>query len=41
MAERHDLKCDMQFNTRVTAPNSTKNNLWTVHTDKGEDVTAA
>ena len=42
VAERHDLKRDMQFNTRVTgAEFDEKNNLWTVHTDKGEDVTAA
>src|SRR3954452_9911942 len=41
VAKRHDLKRDMQFNTRVTgAEFDEKNNLWTVHTDKGEDVTA-
>ena len=41
VAKRHDLKRDMQFNTRVTgAEFDEKTNLWTVHTDKGEDVTA-
>ena len=38
MAERHDLKRDIQFNTRVTgAEFDEATNLWTVHTDKGED----
>ncbi|HEY0423636.1 MAG TPA: NAD(P)/FAD-dependent oxidoreductase, partial [Rhodopila sp.] len=41
VAKRHDLKRDMQFNTRVTgAEFDETSNLWTVHTDKGEDVTA-
>ncbi len=41
VAKRHDLKRDMQFNTRVTgAEFDGTTNLWTVHTDKGEDVTA-
>jgi cation diffusion facilitator CzcD-associated flavoprotein CzcO len=41
VAKRHDLKRDMQFNTRVTAGEFDKEtNLWTVHTDKGEPVTA-
>ena len=41
VAKRHDLKRDMQFNTRVTgAEFDESTNLWTVHTDKGEDVTA-
>ena len=40
VAKRHDLKRDMQFNTRVTsAEYDEKTSLWTVHTDKGEDVT--
>ena len=40
VAKRHDLKRDMQFNTRVTgAEFDETTNLWTVHTDKGEDVT--
>ncbi len=41
VAKRHDLKRDMQFNTRVTAGEfDEETNLWTVHTDKGEPVTA-
>jgi cation diffusion facilitator CzcD-associated flavoprotein CzcO len=41
VAKRHDLKRDMQFNTRVTgAEFDEATNLWTVHTDKGEEVTA-
>src|SRR4051794_22455103 len=41
VAERHDLKRDMQFNTRVTGAEFDESaNLWTVHTDKGEQVTA-
>src|SRR6476659_10514833 len=41
VAQRHDLKRDMQFNTRVTgAEFDESTNLWVVHTDKGEDVTA-
>ncbi len=41
VAKRHDLKRDMQFNTRVTgAEFDERTNLWTVHTDKGEEVTA-
>jgi cation diffusion facilitator CzcD-associated flavoprotein CzcO len=41
VADRHDLKRDMQFNTRVTgAEFDEENSLWTVHTDKGETVTA-
>ncbi len=41
VAKRHDLKRDMQFNTRVTAGEFDEaTNLWTVHTDKGEPVTA-
>ena len=41
VAKRHDLKRDMQFNTRVTgAEFDESTNLWTVHTDKGEEVTA-
>ena len=41
VAKRHDLKRDMQFSTRVTgAEFDEKTNLWTVHTDKGEAVTA-
>jgi cation diffusion facilitator CzcD-associated flavoprotein CzcO len=41
VAKRHDLKRDMQFNTRVTSGEfDEKTNLWTVHTDKGETVTA-
>src|SRR5689334_6060923 len=41
VARRHDLKRDMQFNTRVAgAEFDETTNLWTVHTDKGEAVTA-
>ncbi|PON10553.1 cyclohexanone monooxygenase, partial [Candidatus Entotheonella serta] len=41
VAERHDLKRDMQFNTRVTgAEFDEQQNQWTIHTDGGETVTA-
>src|SRR5215510_14802295 len=41
VAKRHDLKRDIQFNTSVTdAEFDETTNLWTVHTDKGEEVTA-
>ena len=41
VAKRHDLKRDIQFNTRVTgAEFDETTNLWTVRTDKGEEVTA-
>ena len=41
VAKRHDLKRNMQFNTKVTSAEfDEKTNLWTVHTDKGEAVTA-
>jgi cation diffusion facilitator CzcD-associated flavoprotein CzcO len=41
VAKRHDLKRDIQFNTRVTgAEFDETNNLWTVHTDKGDTITA-
>ena len=41
VAKRHDLKRDIQFNTRVTSAEfNEKTNLWTVHTDKGDPVTA-
>jgi cation diffusion facilitator CzcD-associated flavoprotein CzcO len=41
VAQCHDLKRDMQFNTRVTsAAFDESTNLWRVWTDKGEDVTA-
>lgn len=41
VAKRHDLKRDMQFNTRVIGGEfDEQTKLWTVHTDKGEDVTA-
>ena len=39
MAQRHDLKRDMQFSTRVTgAEFDEAAKLWTVRTDKGEAV---
>ena len=41
VAQRHDLKRDMQFNTRVTSAEFDEStNLWRVYTDKGEGVTA-
>jgi len=41
VAQRHDLKRDMQFNTRVTSAEFDETtNLWTVRTDTGADVTA-
>src|SRR5215475_4363908 len=41
VATRHDLKRDIQFNTRVTgAEFDETTDLWTVHTDKGDQVTA-
>ena len=41
VAKRHDLKRNMQFGTRVTgAEYDENNNLWRVHTDKGDNVTA-
>ena len=41
VAKRHDLKRDIQFNTRVTgAEFDDATNLWTVRTDIGDKVTA-
>jgi cation diffusion facilitator CzcD-associated flavoprotein CzcO len=41
VAKRHDLKRDIQFNTRVAgAEFDEANNLWTVRTDKGDTITA-
>jgi cation diffusion facilitator CzcD-associated flavoprotein CzcO len=41
VAARHDLKRDMQFNTRVTGADfDEKTNLWAVRTDKGDSVSA-
>ena len=41
VARRHDLKRDIQFSTRVTgAEFNEATNEWSVHTDKGETVTA-
>ena len=41
IAKRHDLKRDIQFSTKVTgAEFDEKTNLWTVHTDKGDPITA-
>ena len=41
VAKRHDLKRDIQFNTRVTSAEFDETtNLWTVRTDKGEEATA-
>ena len=41
VAARHDLKRDMVFKTRITGAEwDDKSHLWTVHTDKGDAVTA-
>ncbi|MCB4822194.1 flavin-containing monooxygenase [Roseicella aerolata] len=41
VAKRHDLKRDMRFNTRVTgAEFDEANDLWTIHTNQDETVTA-
>jgi cyclohexanone monooxygenase len=41
VAARHDLKRDIQFNTRVVGSDFDEaTNLWTVRTDKGDTVTA-
>ena len=41
IAKRHDLKRDIQFGTKVTSAEfDEKTNLWTIHTDKGDPVTA-
>jgi cation diffusion facilitator CzcD-associated flavoprotein CzcO len=41
IAKRHDLKRDIEFNTKVTSAEfDEKTNLWTVHTDKGDPITA-
>jgi len=41
VAQRHDLKRDIQFDTRVTgAEFDEATNLWTVRTDTGGEVTA-
>ena len=41
VAKRHDLKRDIQFNTRVTGAEFDEGaNLWRVRTDKGEEATA-
>ena len=41
VAERHDLKQDIRFNTRVIGAEFDEiNKHWKVHTDRGEEVTA-
>ena len=41
IAKRHDLKRDIEFNTKVTSAEfDEKTNLWTVRTDNGDPVTA-
>jgi cyclohexanone monooxygenase len=41
VAKRHDLKCDMQFSTRVIGGAfDEETNVWKVRTDKGDEVTA-
>src|ERR1700758_1272481 len=41
VAERHDLKRDIRFNTRVIGAKFDEiNKLWKVRTDSGEEVTA-
>jgi cation diffusion facilitator CzcD-associated flavoprotein CzcO len=40
VAQRHELKRDIQFNTRITSGEFDEDtNLWTVRTDKGDAVT--
>ena len=39
VADKHDLRRDMRFNTRVTsAVWNDETNRWTIHTDKGDDL---
>jgi len=41
VAERFDIRKDIEFNTRITAASfDTKTNRWSVTTDKGDTVTA-
>ncbi len=41
VADKHDLRRDIRFNTRVeSAEWNDDTNRWTIHTDKGSDVTA-
>ena len=41
VADKHDLRRDIRFNTRVeSAEWNDDTNRWTIHTDKGADVTA-
>jgi cyclohexanone monooxygenase len=41
VARRHDLKRDMQFDTRVTGGEfDESSNLWMLHTDSGEQISA-
>ena len=41
VADKHDLRRDMRFNTRVeSAAWNDDTNRWTVHTDNGDDVSA-
>ncbi len=41
VADKHDLRRDIRFNTRVTSADwNDDTNRWTVHTDNGDDVTA-
>ena len=41
VAKRHDLKCDIEFNTRVTSGEfDDTTNVWRLRTDKGDEITA-
>ena len=41
VADKHDLRRDMRFNTRVTSAEwNDETHRWTIHTDNGPDVTA-
>ena len=41
VADKHDLRRDMRFNTRVTSAEwDDAHHRWTIHTDNGDDVSA-
>ena len=41
VADKHDLRSDIRFNTRVTSATWDDDaNRWTIHTDNGDDVSA-
>ena len=42
VADKHDLRRDIRFNTRVTSAEwNDDTSRWTIHTDNGPDVTAS